>query len=127
MSWYHHQRRWIKHVAANGRIGWEREGSGWITWGWDPDPPGYFKPTHLDPRERGALWTQIRLQRRAKGLDMVTGLPLTTQPINMDRFRAKRRKWLHDWYRKTFPDHTDDQRHAWVKDYLSKNSGPPDG
>jgi len=110
------QRRWIRHgPTASGKIGWEREGSRWITWGYDPDPPGTDKPPHIDPREgMGTLRRAIVSQRKYHGLDLVTG----EVDIPARRRIALRRRSLLAGYRTRHPEATDEEAHAWVENYL---------
>lgn len=119
-------RRWFKHVAQNGRIGWEREGSGWISWGWDPNPPDYSGPIYLDPRDEGALYTQLRLQRQARGVDMATGLP-DPKALAFRKRQAQRRRMLMQYHRERYPTATPEQRQIWVKNYLKKYTNFPPG
>lgn len=123
-------RRWIRHEAANGRIGWEREGSGWISWGWNPQPPDSPGPVYIDRRESGLLVSLLRKQRREHGLDMETGLPIMPANIAPERVElqkkrlaAQRRMMLNKAFKETYPRASDAERHEWVAQYLSRYSG----
>jgi len=115
------RRRWIRHgPTASGKIGWEREGSRWITWGFDPDPPDTEKPPHIDPRESmGTLRRAIVSQRKFQGLDPVTGLV----DIPARRRIAMRRRSMLAGYRLRHPLATDEEAHAWVSEYLLRHIG----
>jgi len=109
-------RRWIRHgPTATGKIGWELEGSRWITWGYDPDPPDMDKPPYIDPREgMGTLRRAIVQQRKYLGLDPVTG----QVDIPVRRRIALRRQSLLAGYRRRHPSATEREAWDWVKQYL---------
>ena len=118
-------RRWIKHgPTERGKIGWEREGSGWITWGWSPYPPGDTEhPFYIHPMEpKGALYYAIMNQRRALGLDPYTGEPVPqADPYAAKRRLAQRRKSLLAHIRSQRPRIHNAAAYRWVNDYIRRH------
>jgi len=108
--------------TRHGKIGWEREGSGWVTWGYSPNPPTYYNrsddpPQWLDPRDtQGQAYDAARNLRRAQGLDPITGLPVSSFEERLERRRAR----LAEAVREKYPRMHGAAIARWVDDYLSR-------